>query len=1047
MSASQNRFHVVGIGASAGGIPAMEHFFKGLPADPGMAFVIVTHLNPDRESILHEVIQRYTAMTVCVARNEHRIEPNHVYVMAQNTSLNVKDGVLQSRSGSGRREPKPVDVFFSSLAIDQGEYAIGIILSGGDSDGTLGVKAIKEHGGLTLAQTFDGTGPLNPDMPQSAIKAGLIDITASAEDMGEKLIAFTQGFSLLDSLANGGKADPNTSDASREIYALLRSQSGHDFSGYKTKTFLRRVKRRMQVRQIATLPEYVALIKNDPDEVLDLFRDLLINVTNFFRDADAFERLEKDVVPQLFEAKTGASETLRVWVPGCSTGEEVYSLAIILREYMERTGTKVRVQIFATDIDEHALAVARAGRYPEALMEGITPERRTRFFRNEGASHVVANHVRELCIFSPHNLIKDPPFSRMDLVSCRNLLIYFGPDLQSQVIPAFHYALRPGGYLFLGTSESIGQHQDLFSTVDKKHRLFRAQPYGGASYRFSAPVGTEIIAPGIVSNATDPRGLSAALLRQTIEGHVLERFSPAHVVVNADGDVVYYSAHTGKYLEPQQGVPSRQILGMARKGLRLELRAALREAAATRTLVVRDSVPVDAGQTHPHLARIIVEPLSDRRITEPLYLVLFEDKPAAEQAPSEAAGWSGLDAMADLERELRETRERLQATIEEYETALEELKSSNEELVSVNEEAQSTNEELEASKEEMQSLNEELNTINAELNGKVEELDRANNDLKNLFSSTEIATVFLDQNRVIRNFTPAARTFFNLRPHDIGRPLTDLSSALSYPELKAHIDKVFATGETIDHHLARDDEGRYYLARLIPYRVDDETIDGVIFTLIDVTSIAEAEEHQRVLISELNHRVKNMLAVTIAMAAQTLDPAVSLQHYHEALVGRLQAMSRAYTLLSSEQWKQASLKGVILASLSPFDAASYRVHGPDILLQPHTCLALGMVLHELATNAAKYGAFSDKSGYVEVTWSLVGDTAILDWREADGPAVSEPEQPGFGSSLIRGEIEYRLQGSVDIVFAPDGLQAHLEFPVGKSAAIPAPGEGEATRNV
>lgn len=1003
----------------------MELFFKGLPNGSGMAFIIVTHLNPDRESILHEVLQRYTDMKVEVASNDQRLEPDHIYVMPQNTLLNIKNGVLQSSPGSGKREPKPIDVFFSSLAIDQEEYAVGIILSGGDSDGTLGAKAIKERGGLTVAQVSDGSAPLNPDMPQSAIKAGLIDIAVSAEEMGEKLVGFAN------SLASGEQPDP---DARGEICALLSKRTGHDFSGYKPKTFLRRVSRRMQVRQIATMQDYVSLLKNDSDEIQNLFRDLLINVTNFFRDAGAFERLENDIIPQVLASDGAVPDMVRVWIPGCSTGEEVYSLAIILREHLDKHPTKARVQIFATDIDEAALAVARAGRYPEALMEGVSQERRDRFFTNEGTTYVVRNEVRELCIFSPHNLIKDPPFSRMDFVSCRNLLIYLGPELQNQVIPAFHYALKPGGFLFLGTSETIGQHQDLFATVDKKHRIFRAQPYSGTGYRFSVPVKSEIIAPGARSIRAETNRLTANLLEQAVDTQVLDRFSPAHVVVSEDGDIVYYSAHTGKYLEPQQGAPSRQILSMARRGLRLDLRAALRESVATGKTAIRDNINVEDDPNAREIARIVVEPLADRRIVEPLYLVLFEPRPANDRIVPATREWDVADVTADLERELRETRERLQSTVEEYETALEELKSSNEELVSVNEEAQSTNEELEASKEEMQSLNEELNTINAELSSKVEELDRANNDLKNLFSSTEIATIFLDRKRVIRNFTPAARTFFNLRPQDIGRPLTDLSSILTYPEMKAHIDKVFATGETIEHHLARNDKGRYFLARLIPYRGDNEEADGVIFTLIDVTTLAEAEEHQRVLISELNHRVKNMLAVTIALAGQSLNPDITLEQYHAALVGRLQAMSRAYTLLSSRRWKQTSIDVVVSTALTAYPAKAFRIEGPDVPLPPQTCLALSMVIHELATNATKYGALSAKKGTVDISWSLAGETLELDWRERDGPEVREPEDAGFGSSLIKGEIEYRLRGTVKANFAPTGLEVHIDFPVSNGPA-------------
>ncbi|MGX8008928.1 CheR family methyltransferase [Mesorhizobium sp. ORM8.1] len=454
----------------------MESLFRGLPDAPGMAFVVVTHLSPERESLLHDVLGRYTAMPVTIAEDATEVEPDKVYVMPQNAILTIDDGKLHlRRPTAANRERKPVDIFFGALAEDQGEYAVGIILSGGDGDGTLGAKMIKEHGGFVLAQAGDGSGPRNPDMPQSAIASGVVDMAVSAEEMGEKLMDFARGFDSLDRLTeNSEDASEDIDRARAEIYDILRSQSGHDFSGYKTKTFIRRVKRRMQIGQMTSLSGYIDLLRKDPREVTALFRDLLINVTNFFRDADAFELLEKKVVPKLFEGKT-ASDTIRIWVPGCATGEEVYSIGMLLREHMDTLSAVPRIQIFATDIDEPALTVARSARYPVSMLDGVSTERRQRFFNNENESFVLTSDVRELCIFSPHSVIKDPPFSRMDMVSCRNLLIYFGPDIQNRVIPIFHYALKPSGYLFLGTSESIGQHTDLFATVDKKQRVFRAR--------------------------------------------------------------------------------------------------------------------------------------------------------------------------------------------------------------------------------------------------------------------------------------------------------------------------------------------------------------------------------------------------------------------------------------------------------------------------------------------------------------------------------------------------------------------------------------------
>ncbi|WP_281039919.1 CheR family methyltransferase, partial [Mesorhizobium sp. M7A.F.Ca.US.007.01.1.1] len=603
----------------------MEGLFKGVTSQPGMAFIIITHLSPKRESLLHEVVSRYTEMPVVVAEDGIAVVPDHVYVMPQNVTLAIANGVLRLRRPNGlTQERKPVDIFFSALAEDQGEYAVGVILSGGDSDGTLGAKAIKERGGLTVAQAHDGYGPRNPDMPQSAIASGLVDVAVPAEEIGAKLEAFARGFDTLEGLAEeDGDHTADIDKVREQIYAILRSHSGHDFSDYKTKTFLRRVKRRMQIAQVHSISAYIDWLKKDAREVMNLFRDLLINVTNFFRDPDAFELLERKIIPQLFEGKT-ASDTVRVWVPGCATGEEVFSIGILLREHMEKLTVVPRVQIFATDIDEPALAVARAARYPEALLQGLSPERRQRFFNGDGESYVISNEIRELCIFSPHSVIRDPPFSRMDLVSCRNLLIYFGPSIQSRVIPVFHYALKPGGYLFLGTSESVGQHDNLFATVDKKHRLFQAREHASPHIRLPALIGESRSGVFPSESAGLRKGAAGYPLRQAVEAQVLERFAPPHVLVNAEGDVVYYSARTGRYLEAPQGIPSRQLLTMARRGLRLDLRAALREATTTRRTVVRENLIVEEDDERVQPIKLTIEPLTERGNGEPLYLVLFE---------------------------------------------------------------------------------------------------------------------------------------------------------------------------------------------------------------------------------------------------------------------------------------------------------------------------------------------------------------------------------------------------------------------------------------
>ena len=1029
-------FPVVGVGASAGGVEALEGLFRGMPAEPGCAFVIVTHLSPDRRSLLPEIVARCTAMPVYEAADGALLKPNEVHVLPADALLDVQKGRLRvSVPTNLRRERRPIDIFFSALAMDQGECAAGIVLSGGDGDGTLGIKAIKERGGLTLAQTANGDGPQHPSMPQSAIASGMVDLAIPASEMGAQLVAFARSLHQFDDMA---AAERRTDDeeaikaARQEICAILRNQIGHDFSGYKEKTFLRRVQRRMQVNRVERLDAYIEQMRQDPKEVGALFRDLLINVTNFFRDADAFNVLEQQVIPKLFAGRR-ADDAVRVWVPGCATGEEVFSIAILMREHMDTLTAAPRVQIFATDIDEPALAVARAARYPEALLDSVSPERRKRFFIGGDGSYVLAKEVRDLCVFSPHSVIRDPPFSRLDLISCRNLLIYFGPDVQNQVIPTFHFALKPGGYLFLGTSENVTQFGELFTAIDKKHRVFRSRDDVASSLRVPLVVSGLRPAPFMPPRAPGQRGLAGVALRQAVEASMLERHAPAHVVVNRDADVVYYSARTGKYLEATAGVPTRQLLTMARKGLRLELRTLLREAIETDRRVEREGLAVETEDGHVQRLSLVIEPLGDQSRDERLFLVVFADVGPLLSRDAAASLPSATDEAAiHLERELRDTRERLQSLIEEYETALEELKSSNEELVSVNEELQSTNEELEASKEELQSLNEEMHTVNAELSGKVEQLDRANSDLTNLFESTRVATVFLDDQLIIRNYTPAVSQIFNILPGDRGRPLTDLVSRIDLPTLTEDVRAVLASGRTIERTVAHQAGPAHYLLRLVPYRDSDLKIEGVVVTFVDVTSLTRAEAHQKVLIDELNHRVKNMLTVVISIAEQTYRTSPDPKVFKQRFIERVRGMAHSYELLSRENWTEALIDELMRLQLAPFGLERVALKGPDLRLKPQQALSLGMIVHELATNAGKYGALSVPDGRVELRWDERrgprGPEIVLDWSERDGPHAGRPDRKGFGLKLIERETDQALRGSADIRFEPEGLTATLVFP-------------------
>ena len=993
-------FPIVGVGASAGGVEALEGFFQGIPPKPGLAFIVVTHLSPDRESLLHEIIARYTDLTVVVATDKTQVELNCVYVLPADAIISIAGGHLQLRkSEAGRRERKPIDILFSSLAMDQGEYAASVVLSGGDGDGALGTKAVKERGGLTFAQVADGHGPRHPSMPDTAISTGLVDFAIPVDEMGAKLAEFARLLTQADH-ATGSEADHSA--ARQEICAILRNQIGHDFSGYKQKTFLRRVQRRMQVTQLGTQDAYVQKLKEDPKEVGALFRDLLINVTNFFRDTAAFEKLQATVIPKLFEGR-GAEDTVRVWVPGCATGEEVYSIAILLREHMDTLTALPRVQVFATDIDESALAVARAARYPEALLDGVTADRRARFFVEEGGSFVVAKGVRDLCIFSPHSVIRDPPFSRLDLISCRNLLIYFGPDVQDLVLPTFHYSLRPGGYLFLGLSESVGRFGDLFASLDKKNRIFRRREDMTISPRLPLTLRSHpAMGVGDQDRRQPVRTSTSAGLRQALEVQVLERHAPAHVLVTRGGDIVHFSARTNKYLELAPGAPTRQLMTLARKGLRLDLRSAFREAIDTDASVTRAAVAVTADDGRLQLVDIQIEPLGERAGEEPLYVILFADRGPLLKA-EDAEGRIPVSEASEtlhLERELRDTKDRLQSLAEEYETALEELRSSNEEMLSVNEEMQSSNEELEASKEELQSLNEELNTVNGDLGVKIEALDRANSDLHNLFEATQIPTVFLDRNLAIRSFTPALKELFNILPGDRGRPLTDLSSPLTLPGFVDNIRAVFDSGEIIEREADHQETGRHFIVRVAPYRGADQEIDGVVATFVDVTRLTEAQAHQKTLIQELNHRVKNMLMVAIGIAQQTHRTSATPEAFLEAFIGRLQAMARSYELLSRENWTESSLVELVQTELSPFGLERLAIDGPDVSLKPKVALSLGMVLHELATNAGKYGALSVPEGKVTIRWSRTATK--------DGPFRGSP-MGGAGRSGDLGTHQARLR--------------------------------------
>ena len=875
---------VIGIGSSAGGLTALEGLLPSIPSDSGLAFVVVQHLDPDHESALTQLLRRLSPIPVSLIENKTAIEPDNLYVIPPNTALTLVDDRLHLAPPVEQRGPRmPIDGFFLSLAEARGEQAAGVILSGSGSDGTLGLRAIKEHGGLTIAQDgaeYDG-------MMRSAVRSGMVDFVLPLDRIPGK---------LADYFRHIGERRPQVeaagvADHLNQICILLRTRTGHDFSGYKDRTVARRVQRRMQVLQIDSVPDFIERLRKDPPQVDALLQDLLIGVTNFFRDPQAFAALEQTVIPQLFEGK-GPDDTVRIWVPGCSTGEEAYSIAILLREHLPRRSGVPKLQIFASDIDEEALQVARLGRYPASIARDIPPNRLDRYFVREDGTYRIASDLREMCLFSAHNLLRDAPFSKLDLLSCRNMLIYLTPELQNRLIPLFHYALNDGAYLFLGSSENLTRHTRLFATVDKPHRIFRRRTQIERRLPEFPLTAADV---GHRPAAGARRGpLEHEPLQTLAERQLLDRYSPAYVIINAEGDVLHGSARTGKYLELSPGVPKIDVFSMARSGLRPDLRASVHKAITTGQIVVQRGVQVGTNGGR-QLVDLTVHPLRPSATHDPLYMVVFADVGGIRGTPdSETTAGDDLEnaSLRQLELELRTVKERLQTTTEELESSNEELKSGNEELSSMNEELQSANEELETSKEELQSINEELQTVNAELNARVEELSRANSDIANLLESTQIATVFLDRNFNVKNFTPTAKDLFRLVESDTGRPITHVRARFQADALQEDAERVMRTLGTLERQIDSTDSGARYVMRMMPYRTVDNVIAGVVITFVDVSRINAAEARIDELLLDQRERLANletlldMLPVGILIVQDARQPGeIQVNRYGAGLLG------------------------------------------------------------------------------------------------------------------------------------------------------------------
>ncbi len=1068
---------VAAIGASAGGFEAIRSFFDTMPADSGIAFVVIQHLHPTQKSLAAELFGKRTKMPVVQAEDGMRVEPNHVYTIPPNTYPSIEQGVLRLAAPARQGLRLPVDHFFASLGEDQHERAIGIVLSGSGSDGALGVKSIGANGGIVLAQDpetaqFDG-------MPQSAIDSGMVNHILPVAKMPEVLVGYARhpyvaGTARLEAVAESEEASLEA------VLGLIRGRRGYNFSGYKQSTLLRRIQRRMGPCSIEHWGEYIAVLKKNPTEIDALFKDLLIGVTEFFRDPEAWNMLEAEVIGPLVEAKP-RGEPIRVWVPGCATGEEAYAVAILLLEKLKQTGKRCPVQVFATDTNEDTLQVGRIGNYPSGIAARISPERLRRFFIEGSDDHhfQVARELRESVVFGVQNLVTDPPFSRLDLISCRNLLIYLESDIQKKIIGLFQFVLRPGGYMFLGSAETIGQRDDLFKAISKKWRIY--QRSGAAGYQpLHLPLSADAphaLRTAAAARPAAPRNLQLANRAQQL---ILDRFAPAAVLVNSRNEIIYLCGPVESYLLRPRGAPTQDLLAQARDGLRSGLRRALRQAAAGEATVTVHVARVKRdGGFAP--VRLTVAPAGPDGDGTRLLLVVFQDEAKAAHEAGSTSGDSTL--VRQLEEELRATRDDLQSSVERMEASNGEQKVSNEEVVSVNEELQSINEELESSKEELQSLNEELFTVNQQLQSKVVELETANADLRNLLASSEIATICLDRDFRIRWFTPAMKIVFNVIDSDLGRPISDFAAALSGGALLDDAAAVLEKLVPLQRELELEDR-HWYLRRIVPYRGEGDRIDGVVVTFTDITearrSVETAFVAQRKATESLEQKVRERTAQLRALAGELslaeererrslaqdlhddLGQALAIvKHKLTALHGRERSAGAAGELKIIEDLIDQANKSMrtlafqlsppVLHTLGLIPALEWlaeemeRVYGLKVHLSDDgapkpldesTRATLFRVVRELLINVAKHA----KAGAAEVTslrsegrltLAVNDDGSGFDYQKA---VAAPPGAGGLGLMSVRERIEF-IGGEMHVDSRPgEGTTVTLIAPLQPEAA-------------
>lgn len=839
-------FPIVGIGCSAGGFDALERFFGHVPPNSGLAYVVVQHLAPDYPSSLPELLQRAISIPVVEVSDAMPVQPDRVFVIPPNKDMTIEDGLLHLQEPIVRRGLRlPIDFFLQALAEERQELAVGVVLSGMGSDGVAGLRVVKECGGVTFAQ--DPASAQADSMPRSALEAGVVDVVATPEALPDRILEAlrrpVQPSAAEPVCGSDIRHDLDTakeiSEPAREldlILLLLRERTGNDFTLYKTNTLYRRIERRIALHQLGSIAGYLAFLRENPLELDLLFKELLIGVTNFFRDPAVWHSMRVEAIPGLL-ARAPSGKTLRAWVPGCSTGEEAYTLAMCFREALDESfpGARFDLQIYATDLDPDAIETARRGVYPATIAADVSPERLARHFVPEGDGYRIRKDIREMVVFAPQNIISDPPFTRLDILCCRNLLIYFRPRLQKKLLPLFHYALNRGGVLLLGSAETLGAYAHLFAPVNQTARIFlRLDP--------GLPI-SEVEFPQRAlreanPDSDTPKAEHAESMESLTDSFIQQNYAPAAVLVNADGDILYISGRTGKYLEPAAGKVNINIHAMAREGLREALTGVIRKALQEREAVKLIGLEV-SSHAGSQLVNVTVQPLERPEPLRGRVLIVFQDvaTPPATRARRKSVAAATHSA---LQLELDQARAALQITHEEMQTSLEELRSANEELQSTNEELQSTNEELTTSKEEMQSLNEELQTVNSELHGKVNDLTWVKNDMTNLLNSTEIATIFLDCEMRLRRFTPHATNLFKLIPSDVGRPLTHVVTDLDYPGLKEDAGEVLRS-LVFQERQAHTHDGRWYRVRIMPYRTQDNVIDGVVITFIDISDLRKLE--------------------------------------------------------------------------------------------------------------------------------------------------------------------------------------------------------------